>query len=403
MRVRHVPGAVTGAVFVGSRLRRVPRAVRGLCLRHRTIAAVTGGVLAIVPACAAVIGAGSWAATASTVHSDNVALVGGYDPKNPLVQQIGVDGSLPNAPTPLPLPADELPDGPLGIPVTALAAYRNAADILIAEQPTCHIDWALIASIGRIESNHARGGYVDAKGNTLEPILGPQLNGAGPFAAIPDSDGGKFDGDAVWDRAVGPTQFIPSTWKGYASDGNGDGESNPNNIFDAALGTGRYLCSGGLDLSKPDQLRTAVFRYNHSDTYVNTVLIWAEAYRTGVLPTPDSRVPIGAPNAGAAPPPASVPPPPVPSTPPGSVTPPSSTLPGTSTSSSSSSSKSPTTSKPPQCPAVTVTETVSSTSPTTTNTTSTKTSPPPSTCISPTTTTTTTTVTPTGTGGTRSP
>ncbi|MER7857853.1 lytic murein transglycosylase [Amycolatopsis japonica] len=346
MRVRQVPGAVSGHV-------------RRLCLRHRTIAAVAGGVLAIVPAGAAVVGTGSWAATASTIHTDNVALVGGYDPKNPLVQQIGVDGSLPNAPTPLPLPADELPNGPLGIPVTALAAYRNAADILIAEQPGCHIDWALIASIGRIESNHARGGYVDAKGNTLEPILGPQLNGAGPFAAIPDTDGGKFDGDTVWDRAVGPTQFIPSTWARYASDGNGDGESNPNNIFDAALGTGRYLCSGGLDLSKPDQLRAAVFRYNNSDTYVNTVLIWAEAYRTGVLPTPDSKVPIGAPNAGAAPPPVSVPPPPVPSTPPGSVTPsPSSSLPPSNSGSSSSSkpgttsntSAPPTSTSLPPCP-----------------------------------------------------
>ncbi|MBE1576171.1 hypothetical protein H4W30_003218 [Amycolatopsis roodepoortensis] len=360
---------------------------------------MAGGVLAIVPACAAVVGAGSWAATASTVQSGTVALVGGYDPKNPLVHQIGVDGSLPNAPTPLPLPADELPEGPLGIPVTALAAYRNAADILIAEQPGCHIDWALIASIGRIESNHARGGYVDAKGNTLEPILGPQLNGAGPFAAIPDTDGGKFDGDTVWDRAVGPTQFIPGTWKAYASDGNGDGESNPNNIFDAALGTGRYLCSGGLDLSKPDQLRAAVFRYNNSDTYVNTVLIWAEAYRTGVLPTPDSKVPIGAPNAGAAPPPASVPPPPVPSTPPGSVTPPSNTLPGTNSSSSSSPSKSSSSSKPPQCPTVTETETVPNTN-TSTSTTTTS-APPPTTCSSPTTITTTTTVT--DTSGTKTP
>ncbi|OLZ54155.1 lytic transglycosylase domain-containing protein [Amycolatopsis keratiniphila] len=387
MRVRQVPGAVSGHV-------------RRLCLRHRTIAAVAGGVLAIVPAGAAVVGAGSWAATASTIHTDNVALVGGYDPKNPLVQQIGVDGSLPNAPTPLPLPADELPNGPLGIPVTALAAYRNAADILIAEQPGCHIDWALIASIGRIESNHARGGYVDAKGNTLEPILGPQLNGAGPFAAIPDTDGGKFDGDTVWDRAVGPTQFIPSTWARYASDGNGDGESNPNNIFDAALGTARYLCSGGLDLSKPDQLRAAVFRYNNSDTYVNTVLIWAEAYRTGVLPTPDSKVPIGAPNAGAAPPPASVPPPPVPSTPPGSVTPPPSSSLSPSKPGSSSSSSPTTTPKLPPCPTVTETETqptsTTSTSPTTTTPT------PPPTCSSPTTTTTTTTV-PSSTSGTKTP
>ncbi len=377
MRVRHVPGAVTGHV-------------RRLCLRHRTIAAVTGGVLAIVPACAAVIGTGSWAATASTIHTDDVALVGGYDPKNPLVQQIGVDGSLPNAPTPLPLPADELPNGPLGIPVTALAAYKNAADILIAEQPGCHIDWALIASIGRIESNHARGGYVDAKGNTLEPILGPVLNGAGPFAAIPDTDQGRFDGDTTWDRAVGPTQFIPSTWAGYASDGNGDRESNPNNIFDAALGTGRYLCSGGMDLSKPDQLRAAIYRYNHSETYVNTVLIWAEAYRTGVLPTPDSKVPIGAPNAGAAPPPPSVPPPPTP-TMTATIPPSSTTLPPTNSTSSSSK-------PPPRCPTVTVTETSSSNTstapPTTTSTTTTP--KPPTTCTSPTTTTTTTAQTTSG-------
>jgi len=296
----------------------------------------------------------------------------------------------------MPLPAYELPDGPLGIPATALAAYKNAADVLGRELPACHIDWALIASIGRIESNHARGGFVDAKGNTLEPILGPQLNGAGPFAAIPDTDGGKYDGDTVWDRAVGPTQFIPSTWARYASDGNGDGESNPNNIFDAALGTGRYLCSGGLDLSKPDQLRAAVFRYNNSETYVNTVLIWAEAYRTGVMPTPDSKVPVGAPNAAAAPPPASVPPPPLPSTPPGSVTPPpSSSLPP---SNSGSSSSSPTTSsKPPQCPTVTVTET----HPTTSSASPTTTTPPPPTCTSPTTTTTTTTVTSSGSASTK--
>jgi hypothetical protein len=334
-------------------------------------------VLAVVPAVVASSSAASWVNIASTVYSGDVALEGGYNPTAPVVEQISVDGSLPQAPVPLPLPAYELPSGPLGIPVTALAAYKNAAGVLAGEQPGCHIDWALIASIGRIESNHARGGYVDAAGNTLEPILGPVLNGAGPFAAIPDTDQGRFDGDKVWDRAVGPTQFIPGTWNGYASDGNGDGESNPNNIFDAALGAGRYLCSGGLDVTSPDQLRTAIFRYNHSDTYVNTVILWAEAYRSGVLPTPDSKVPVGAPNATVSPGQGEVPIPP--SSPVATIGPPATSSSPTTTPTSSgssntspspsptSTSKSPTSTTLPSCP----TPTGSSTTTTTTTTTTT--------------------------------
>ncbi|MEC3975958.1 lytic transglycosylase domain-containing protein [Amycolatopsis sp. H20-H5] len=381
MRVRHRPGAIGGLA-------------RRLGRRHRTLLAITGGVLAVVPAFAASGGAASWVNVASTVHSSDVALEGGYDPI--LGQGIGVDGSLPNSPSPLPLPAYELPNGPLGIPSTALDAYKKAAGILTGELPGCHVDWALIASIGRIESNHARGGYVDAKGTTLEPILGPVLNGAGPFAAVPDTDQGRFDGDKVWDRAVGPMQFIPSTWWGYASDGNGDGESNPNNIYDASLATGRYLCSGGLDLSSPDPLRAAIYRYNNSDTYVNTVILWAEAYRNGVLPTADSKVPVGAPNAAAAPPPAEVPPPPVPPTPtPGTSAP---TLPPTQTTGTSTSTQTSTTPSP-TCTPTTTTVTLPTTSPPNTTTSppgsSTTPAPPSPSCTSPTTTTTTTTASPT--------
>ncbi|MCU1680968.1 MAG: hypothetical protein JWQ81_1707 [Amycolatopsis sp.] len=359
----------------------MPGAIGGVArrvgLRHRTLFAVAGGVLAVVPALVAGSGAANWVNVASTVYVGDVPLTGGY---NPGVQQIAVDGSLPNAPIPLPLPAYELPNGPLGIPVTAFAAYKNAAAIMATEQVKCHIDWALIASIGRIESNHARGGYVDAKGTTLEPILGPVLDGSGPFAAIPDTDQGRYDGDKVWDRAVGPSQFLPATWLEYASDGNGDGVSDPNNVFDASLATGRYLCSGGLDLANPDQLKAAIYRYNNSDTYVNTVLLWAQAYRSGVLQTPDSKVPVGAPNGAvvAAGPPAVPPPvPPVTAT----MPPPATWLPPTtSKTSSSSSTTSPTTT--PTC--VTSTTTPTPTTPLTTT-------PPPTT--TPTTTPPTTTTT----------
>jgi membrane-bound lytic murein transglycosylase B len=175
-----------------------------------------------------------------------------------------------------------LPSGPLGIPGPALDAYLRAQKVLATTDPGCHLSWSLLASIGRIESNHARGGNVDASGRTSNPILGPVLNGNG-FAGIRDTDGGRWDGDTVWDRAVGPMQFIPSTWARWAADGNGDGITDPNNIYDATIGAGRYLCSG-RDLADPGQRAAAVFSYNHSDSYVRTVLIWADSYAKGVTP-----------------------------------------------------------------------------------------------------------------------
>jgi hypothetical protein len=284
--------------------RAVSGAVRKAAVRHKAASAALAGTLAVLPAVAATGGAVTWVNLASIERTDDapgnsdvLALQGGYDNG---VGPIAVNGSLPDAPQPQTLPAYEPPapsrSGPLGIPGTALKAYRAAAATMAAEQPGCGIDWALIASIGRIESNHARGGFVDSNGTTREPILGPVLNGVGPVAAIRDTDGGRHDRDTVWDRAVGPTQFIPSTWVHYAADGNNDGTADPNNIYDATLASARYLCSGGFDLTDPEQLRAAIYRYNHSDTYVNTVILWAQAYREGVTPTPDSTVPVGTPN-----------------------------------------------------------------------------------------------------------
>jgi hypothetical protein len=183
----------------------------------------------------------------------------------------------------------DLPTGPLMIPSDLYKAYTNAAQQLATELPSCKIHWSLLASIGRIESNHARGGAVDNAGNTVPHILGPVLNGGG-FAAIRDTDDGRLDDDPRWDRAVGSMQFIPSTWAQYASDGNNDGKSSPHNIYDATEAAGQYLCSGGLDLSKARDRAVAVFRYNNSDSYVRTVLIWADAYAKGVEPLPSTPV-----------------------------------------------------------------------------------------------------------------
>nr|WP_163017136.1 lytic transglycosylase domain-containing protein [Streptomyces chartreusis] len=94
-----------------------------------------------------------------------------------------------------------------------------------------------------------------------------------------DTDNGVWDGDKSLDRAVGPTQFIPSTWKKWQADGNGDGVRDPNNIYDATLGTGMYVCAGTRDLSQPDDLTQAILSYNHSREYLNDVLHWIDVYR----------------------------------------------------------------------------------------------------------------------------
>jgi membrane-bound lytic murein transglycosylase B len=101
-----------------------------------------------------------------------------------------------------------------------------------------------------------------------EPIRGIHLDGRAGVALVRDTDGGKLDGDPNFDRAVGPMQFIPSTWAVSGVDGNGDGMKDPNNIFDAALATAHFLCAGSGDMTNPAQETAAVRRYNDADEYV---------------------------------------------------------------------------------------------------------------------------------------
>ncbi|MGW7199355.1 lytic transglycosylase domain-containing protein [Streptomyces chryseus] len=173
-----------------------------------------------------------------------------------------------------------------GIPATVLAAYKRAENTVRASQPGCRLPWQLLAAIGKVESGQARGGRVNANGTTLTPILGPQLNGVG-FANISDTDDGAYDGDATHDRAVGPMQFIPSTWATWGRDGNADGRKDPNNIYDAALAAGRYLCAHDRDLSQQDDLDQAILGYNRSREYLRTVMSWFDYYRRGNHEVPD--------------------------------------------------------------------------------------------------------------------
>ncbi|MEI5009704.1 lytic transglycosylase domain-containing protein [Streptomyces sp. PmtA] len=173
-----------------------------------------------------------------------------------------------------------------GIPATVLAAYKQAEQTVAASDPGCRVPWQLLAAIGKVESGQARGGRVDANGTTFSPILGPVLNGVG-FANISDTDNGAYDGDRTHDRAVGPMQFIPSTWATWGQDANSDGRKDPNNIYDAALAAAKYLCAGGRDLSVKEDLDKAILSYNRSREYLRTVLSWFEYYQRGTHEVPD--------------------------------------------------------------------------------------------------------------------
>ncbi len=200
------------------------------------------------------------------------------------------------APASVPIPgaiAPSVPDGTAdsvvagastsGIPSSALSAYQRGAQIINAADMTCNTPWELLAAIGRVESNHGQygGNTLGSDGVSQPGIYGPQLNGQNGTQAITDTDGGQLDKDTVYDRAVGPMQFIPSTWSSVKVDADGDGQRNPQDIDDASLASGVYLCSGTDDLGTRAGQEASVFRYNHSRAYVDLVLRIMEAYSQG--------------------------------------------------------------------------------------------------------------------------
>ncbi|WP_084467788.1 lytic transglycosylase domain-containing protein [Actinokineospora inagensis] len=174
---------------------------------------------------------------------------------------------------------------PTGIPARALLAYGNAELVVRASTPRCGVSWATLAGIGRIESNHGQygGATLGDDGRPSKPIVGVPLDGSTGVRDIPDTDHGEYDGDTAVDRAVGPLQFIPSTWRKWTSDGNGDGIGDPQQIDDAALAAARYLCADGRDMTSPKGWWQGVFSYNNSVTYGQKVFGLADGYARAAL------------------------------------------------------------------------------------------------------------------------
>ena len=100
------------------------------------------------------------------------------------------------------------------------------------------------------------------------------------LALILDSDDGILDGDTTYDRAVGPMQFIPSTWRLFEQDGNLDEELDPQNIYDASLASARYLCASTATMTTLAGELRAYFAYNHDTEYSQNVHRNGQRYAT---------------------------------------------------------------------------------------------------------------------------
>ncbi len=122
-------------------------------------------------------------------------------------------------------------------------------------------------------------GGSPSDGRSSSEILGPALDGRGAFAAIPATRGSRvWHGDALWEHAVGPMQFLPTTWDTWSTDGDGDGRSDPHDLDDAAAAAARYLCASGADLTTGEGWSAAVLTYNHAGSYVRAVHEAAATY-----------------------------------------------------------------------------------------------------------------------------
>ena len=125
-----------------------------------------------------------------------------------------------------------------GIPAIAMQAYGDATLQIEQEQPGCNLGWTSIAAIGYVETAHGthNGAHLLFDGRTSYRILGPALDGTSGTDKVPaTAETTEWHGDPKWDHAVGPMQFIPSSWQTWGADGDHDGIADPNDIDDAAL------------------------------------------------------------------------------------------------------------------------------------------------------------------------
>ena len=134
------------------------------------------------------------------------------------------------------------PEALSDIPGNYLDVYKSAGE-------EYGLDWTYLAAIGKIETDHGR------------------YNAGGACITGPSTPYGS---------AMGPMQFIGSTWDSVGVDGDGDGVKDPCNYRDAIPAAANYLSQSGA----PGDWYGAIFAYNNADWYVNDVMDQADQYRS---------------------------------------------------------------------------------------------------------------------------
>ena len=193
---------------------------------------------------------------------------------------------LPPLPTPPPRPADALGawaqriGDVVNVPEVAIQAYGYAQLMVQQTDPQCHLTWTTLAGIGQVESTHgqAGGAVLEPGGRSTPPIVGPPLDGRDGRSLVRDTDAGAFDGDANYDRAMGPLRLLPGVWRAQAIDADTDGIVDAYDIDDASLAVARLLCSGTEDLSRLDGWTAAVERLRNTSGYARSVFREADNY-----------------------------------------------------------------------------------------------------------------------------
>ncbi|GIJ32112.1 lytic transglycosylase domain-containing protein [Micromonospora sediminimaris] len=168
----------------------------------------------------------------------------------------------------------------VGIDPIAMQAYGYAELVLAETDRACGLSWTTLAAIGLVESRHgqANNAQLGADGRAVPEIIGLPLDGQGNRMRIADTDRGELDRDTTYDRAIGPMQFIPTTWAEIGADADNDGRKDPHNIHDAALAAGMYLCKGGRNLTIPGDWWNAILSYNDVRRYAQDVFDAANRY-----------------------------------------------------------------------------------------------------------------------------
>lgn len=168
----------------------------------------------------------------------------------------------------------------VNIAPVALQAYGYAELVLAQTNRSCGLSWTTLAAIGHVESAHgqANNAQLGSDGRATPEIIGLPLDGQGGRMLIRDTDRGTLDQDATYDRAIGPMQFIPTTWQEIGADADNDGRKDPHDIDDAALAAADYLCKGGRNLTIAADWWNAILSYNDVRQYAQDVFDRANQY-----------------------------------------------------------------------------------------------------------------------------